>query len=89
MATAHAKPNYMAVFWWLLALTIVEIAVIYMPMARLLIVVLLIGLAVSKAALVAMYFMHLKFERQTLTWIALSPFILCVFLILMLIPGLS
>jgi cytochrome c oxidase subunit IV len=36
-----------------------------------------------------MYFMHLKYERKTLTWIALSPFILCVFLILMLIPGLS
>ena len=89
MATAHAEPNYMAVFWWLLALTIVEIAVIYLPIARLLIIILLVGLAVTKAALVAMYFMHLKFERQTLTWIALSPFILCVFLILMLIPGLS
>jgi len=89
MPSAHAEPNYMGVFWWLLALTILEIAVIYLPMARLLIVILLVGLAMSKAALVAMYFMHLKFERQTLAWIALSPFILCTFLILMLIPGLS
>ena len=89
MATAHAEPNYMAVFWWLLALTIAEIAVIYLRIPRFMIVTLLVGLAVTKAALVAMYFMHLKFERQTLTWIALSPFILCVFFILMLIPGLS
>lgn len=89
MATEHAEPNYMGVFWWLLALTIIEIAVIYMPIARLIIVILLVGLALSKAALVALYFMHLKFERLTLGIIALTPLILCVFLILMLLPDIS
>jgi cytochrome c oxidase subunit IV len=85
-AAAHKEPNYMAVFWWLLVLTIIELAVIYMPLARLAIVVMLVVLAVTKAALVALFFMHLKFERITLGWIALSPFVLCVFLILMLMP---
>jgi caa(3)-type oxidase subunit IV len=47
---------------------------------------LLIILAVWKAVLVALHFMHLKFEKTTLTVIALLPFILCVFLILMLLP---
>ena len=47
---------------------------------------LLIVLAVWKAALVALHFMHLKFEKRTLAMIALSPFVLCVFLILMLMP---
>ncbi|OGP21473.1 MAG: hypothetical protein A2038_05495 [Deltaproteobacteria bacterium GWA2_57_13] len=91
MATtgAHAEPNYIGVFWWLLALTILEIAVIYMPLARLIIVILLVGLALSKASLVALYFMHLKFERVTLGVIALTPLILCVFLILMLLPDIS
>ena len=89
MATEHAEPNYMGVFWWLLALTIIEIAVIYMPVARLVVVILLVGLALSKAALVALYFMHLKFERLTLGVIALTPLILCVFLILMLLPDIS
>ena len=89
MATTHAEPNYMGVFWWLLALTILEIAVIYMPMAKLIIVILLVGLALTKAALVALYFMHLKFERVTLGWIAVTPLILCVFLILMLLPDIS
>lgn len=83
---AHAEPNYIAVFWWLLALTIVEIAVIYMPLTKLVIAFLLVSLALSKAALVALYFMHLKFERLTLGIIALTPLILCVFLILMLTP---
>jgi cytochrome c oxidase subunit 4 len=83
---AHKQPNYIGVFWWLLVLTVIEICVIYLPIAKFAIAVMLIVLAVTKAALVALYFMHLKFERITLGWIALSPFILCVFLILMLLP---
>jgi cytochrome c oxidase subunit IV len=86
MAETHTEPNYIAVFWWLLALTVLELAVVYMPFTKLVIAILLIALAVSKAALVAMYFMHLRFERLTLALVALSPFILCVFLILMLTP---
>ncbi|MBI1994082.1 MAG: cytochrome C oxidase subunit IV family protein [Deltaproteobacteria bacterium] len=86
MATAHKEPNYIGVFWWLLVLTILEIAVIYMPVARLAIVILLVGMALTKAALVALYFMHLRFERVTLGVIALTPLVLCLFLILMLSP---
>lgn len=89
MADTHAEPNYISIFWWLLALTIVEIAVIYMPMARLFINILLVGFALAKAALVAMYFMHLRFERLTLSMIAVTPLIICLFLILMLLPGMS
>ncbi len=84
--TAHAEPNYIGVFWWLLVLTVAEIAVIYMPIARLIIVILLVGLALSKATLVALFFMHLKFERVTLGLVALTPLFLCIFLILMLSP---
>ncbi len=84
--TTHKEPNYIAVFWWLAALTILELGVIYMPVHRLAILILLVVLAITKAALVALYFMHLKFEPRTLGLVALSPFVLCVFLILMLMP---
>ena len=83
---AHRHPNYMTIFWWLLVLTVLEIGVIYMPMARILIAILLVGMALSKASLVALYFMHLRFERLTLGLIAMTPLILCVFLTLMLLP---
>jgi len=83
---AHPQPNYMGVFWWLLALTIAEVAVAYTHMPKLIMVILLVGMAFTKAAMVALYFMHLKFERSTLTLIALTPLILCVFLSLMLLP---
>jgi cytochrome c oxidase subunit 4 len=89
MAQAHKQPNYIAIFWWLLALTIIEVAVIFMPLARVLIAILLVGLAMSKAALVAMYFMHLKFERVTLGLIAVTPLLLCVLLVFALMPDLT
>jgi cytochrome c oxidase subunit 4 len=86
MATGHTQPNYIGVFWWLLALTLVEVGVIFLPIARLLIGILLVGLALSKASLVAMYYMHLKFERRTLGLIAVTPLLLCVLLVFALLP---
>jgi cytochrome c oxidase subunit 4 len=83
---AHEEPNYMAIFYWLFALTVVEIGVIYLPLAKVAIAVLLIGLATSKASLVALYFMHLRFERRTLGMIALTPPLLLVLLVLALFP---
>jgi cytochrome c oxidase subunit IV len=88
-ARRHQHPNYMAIFWWLLALTILEIAVIYTPLAKLVITLLLIGLALGKASLVALYFMHLRFERVPLGVIAVTPLVLCVFLVFMLTPDLG
>lgn len=87
--TQHAEPNYMNIFWALAVLTVVEIGVVYMPATKLLIGFLLVSLAGTKASLVAMYFMHLKFERSTLGIIALTPLLLCVFLIFMLLPDLT
>jgi cytochrome c oxidase subunit IV len=85
-SSAHSAANYLRIFYILLALTIVEVAIVYLHLPKILLVSLLVALAVWKAALVAMHFMHLKFEKMTLMVIALSPFILCVFLILMLLP---
>jgi cytochrome c oxidase subunit 4 len=79
----------MAIFWWLLALTIVEVGVIFLPVPKLLIAILLVGLALSKACLVAMYFMHLRFERATLGLIAMTPLVLCVLLVFALLPDVA
>jgi cytochrome c oxidase subunit IV len=87
MATAaHKHPNYMAIFWWLAILTVVELAVVFMPLGKVTIGTLLCALALAKAALVAAYFMHLKFETKTLTWIALTPLTIAVLLIFVLMP---
>jgi cytochrome c oxidase subunit IV len=86
----HDHPNYMAIFWILLVLTIAELATAMIPTGGAypypLKVALLVGMALGKAALVAAYFMHLRFERSTLSLIAVTPLLLCVFLLFMLFP---
>ena len=84
--TAHKHPNYMAIFWYLAILTVIELAVIYLPLAKFTIGVLLCALALGKAALVAMYFMHLKFEAKTLGWIAVTPLAIATLLVFVLLP---
>jgi cytochrome c oxidase subunit 4 len=87
MATAaHKHPNYMAIFWWLAILTVIELAVVFMPLSKVTIAVLLCALALGKAALVAAYFMHLKFETKTLTWIAFTPLAIATLLVFILLP---
>jgi cytochrome c oxidase subunit 4 len=86
---AHEERRYMRVFGLLAVLTAIEVGVIYLPVHKYAIIASLVLLAVIKAALVAMYYMHLASEKATLRWIAVTPAILCVFLLLMLTPDLG
>jgi caa(3)-type oxidase subunit IV len=86
---AHEERRYLQIFFILGILTATEIGVIYMPVPHLAIVLSLVVMAATKAALVALYYMHLSNEKTTLMWIALTPAILCVFLLFMLMPDLS
>ena len=86
---AGGHPNYLGIFWWLLALTIAEVIYANLALPALAMGGGLVAMAVTKAVLVAAYFMHLKFEKRTLAFIAVVPMILCVFLTLMLMPDAS
>ena len=86
MAAEHKHPNYMAIFWILAILTVVEIAVVFLPFGKLVNGTLLCALAVGKAALVAMYFMHLKFETRTLGLIAITPLVIATLLVFVILP---
>jgi caa(3)-type oxidase subunit IV len=84
--TAHSQHNYIKIFVILSVLTVIEVGLTFLGLPKILLAALLITLAVWKAVLVAMHFMHLKMEKLTLSIVAIIPFILCVFLILMLLP---
>jgi cytochrome c oxidase subunit IV len=77
-AEAHKSPNYMAIFWWLAGLTVVEVGYssILPHREKVLLIVGLVGFAAIKASLVALYFMHLKYERKSLGVIVTSTLIL-------------
>ena len=85
-ADSHKHPNYMAIFWMLAILTVVELVVIFLPFGKFTNGVLLCGLALGKAALVAMYFMHLKFEARTLGLIAVTPLAIATLLVFVILP---
>ncbi len=82
-------PKYMNIFWWLLGLTVAEVVAVMPDYATVLKAILLIGFACAKAILVANYFMHLKFEKKILAVIVVTPFLICVLLVLALMPDLT
>jgi cytochrome c oxidase subunit 4 len=85
---AHAshKKTYMVVFVWLAVLTAIEVGIVFTGLTRFVLITLLCALAVTKAALVAMYFMHLRFERRTLALVVITPIVLAAILIIGLMP---
>jgi caa(3)-type oxidase subunit IV len=86
---AHEHRRYLQVFAWLAVLTALELGVIYMPISKVAIGSMLVLLAGTKATLVALFYMHLSVEKRTLAYIALTPAVLCVFLVFMLLPDLG
>lgn len=82
-------PKYMYIFLWLAVLTAIEVGVAIPEYSVVLKAILLIGLACGKAFLVAAYFMHLKLEKRTLAVIVITPFLICVFLVIMLMPDIT
>ena len=89
MSSNHQEPNYMAVFLALTVLTVLEVGAVFVPASKLLIGLSLITMALAKAALVALYFMHLRYEKFALGIIAFTPLILCTLLIISLLPDLT
>ncbi len=86
MQSEHAHPNYVAIWLWLLGLALISVLVTALPFSHTLIVVLVFAAAAVKAILVALYYMHLRFERLFIYSLALTPLALFVVLLLVLFP---
>jgi caa(3)-type oxidase subunit IV len=96
MSEDHKHPNYIMIWIVLLALTVIEVAVAYFPKYLsnveeiiTITIVLLIGMALVKAGLVAAYFMHLKFEQKNFVMIVSFPLVLACVLVILLLPDVA
>jgi len=89
MEQTHAEPNYMKIFWWLLALTIIEVGIVYAHLPKLAMIAALILMALIKAFLVAWNFMHLRFEKSTLIAVVGLPLLLLGVLLLVKIKDIA
>lgn len=67
---SHKRPHYVAVFLGLAALTLAEVGVTFLPIPQL---PFLLALMATKAALVALFYMHLKTDSRWYAYLFLIP----------------
>jgi len=80
----HKRP-YLRIFLTLTALTAVEVVLASLIQAPTLRIIALLGLAVTKAALVALYFMHLRYDNRFLAVVGGVPMLLTLFMLILLL----
>ena len=87
MSAEQVSHPYYKVFAWLTALTIAEIAWgVYVQEPRFLLIAGLSILAAIKAAMVGLYYMHLKYEGKVIWAVIIFPVILVGVMIAGLLP---
>lgn len=91
--SAHAEEHFAgsnklftSIWVWLLLLTLIEIFLAYRPMSTMVMLTILLGLSVIKAALIIAYFMHLKFERLSLVLTIVPMLVVCILLLFIFFP---
>ena len=91
--TAHTEEHFagsnklFASIWvWLVVLTLIEIALAYKTMPIHIMLTVLLGSSIIKAALIMAYFMHLKFERMSLILTLVPMLVVCICLLSVFFP---
>jgi len=64
---------YAVTWFWLLAITILELAVVLLGVPKILLATTLVVMALLKAALIVAYFMHLRYEKLSLVYAVVVP----------------
>ncbi len=77
---------FFSILMWLLILTGIEVVLAYFEVQIVLMLVILIGLSLIKAALIIAYFMHLRFERLSLVLTLIPALVICICLLLIFFP---
>jgi len=85
LTETHHKRPYIRIFLTLTALTAVEVVIATLIQGQTLRIIVLLGLAITKAALVALYFMHLRYDHRLLAVVGGVPMVLTVFMLILLL----
>ena len=68
--------TYLVIWGWLAGLMLLGVVLSMLPIAKATVVLIVLALSSIKAMLVALYYMHLKFDRWVLALVALVPLVL-------------
>ena len=92
-AHAHAEEHFagsnklfISIWVALVVMTLVEILLAYVQLPFILMLTVLLGLSIIKAALIVAYFMHLKFERLSLVLTIVPMLVICILLLFVFFP---
>ncbi|HEX8351618.1 MAG TPA: cytochrome C oxidase subunit IV family protein [Pyrinomonadaceae bacterium] len=77
---------FLYVLLGLLVLTVVEVFLAYIHVPLHIMLTLLIGLSLVKAAMIVAYFMHLRFERMSLVLTLVPTLVVCICLLFIVFP---
>ena len=90
---AHAEEHFagsnklfISIWIWLVVLTLIEIFLAYKTFSTAIMLTILLGLSIIKAALIVAYFMHLRFERVNLILTIVPALVICICLLLVFFP---
>ena len=78
--------SFLTVWIGLLVLTAIEVLLAYVQVTPVLMLTILVGLSVIKAAMIIAYFMHLKFERFSLFLTLFPMLIFCILMLFVWMP---
>ena len=87
--TAHQHPNYVAIWYCLVGLALVSVLASALPLPHELVLVLIFTAAFVKAVLVALYYMHLRFERLLIYFLVFVPLASFFILVLVLLADIT
>ena len=69
---------FIKVWIGLLVLTLIEVWLAYIHFGVILMLTLLMALSLVKAGMIMAYFMHLKFDLPSLSWLLVVPLVACI-----------
>lgn len=74
------------VWFWLVIITFVEVLLAYIKLGLTLMLILLLGFSLVKAALIVAYFMHLRFEKRSLVLTLIPAAVVTICLLAVFFP---
>ena len=77
----HSNRIFYVVWSALLIFTIVEVVLAYRQLSVAIMLAVLLGLSLLKAGLIVAYFMHLRFEKLSLTLTLIPAVVICIALL--------
>ena len=85
----HGNSEYVTIWVWLVVLLVLGLAIMGLPIPKIVVVTMVFAVAVVKAAMVVRNYMHLKSEHMLIIAIVMVPVLFFIGLMITLVPDIA